>query len=212
MLVPGASSGKLAAEYDARAFTAMRLPWVGQNEIAVELYKPGSQNPELPLTSSSLGFWHSSRIDPVDPTRYLVVTGDFVYGVPVPSGGLPVSGSAVYKGIAYGGGIGGITGTVRIEIDQGNNTASGSFTPEINDGIGGIATSDTAMMTSLPLNVLRSGFSGAFSGSSSPNSAVEVLFTGPQANELMGRWKGTFFNPHTGQSGLLSGIWVAKRQ
>ena len=211
MRLPDVSRGRLAFAFPATNFTSLRLPWPGAPDIAVLLYRPGAGNTELALSFTSLGSWSATRPDPADPTRFDLNFGDFTYGVPTPPAAVPASGTRQYGGIAYGGGIGFITGTADLTIDFATGTVTGALAPMINDGVGSIAGSGRYELDAARISA-DGRLSGQFRGSAGVQGTFEGRLTGPAAEEMMVRWRGEFFDPHNNRTRPLAGIWVARRR
>lgn len=211
MRLPDVPRGRLAFAFPATNFTSLRLPWPGASDIGVQLYRPGASNTELALTFTSLGSWATTRPDPADPNRFDLNFGDFVYGVPAAAAAIPANGTRRYAGVAYGGGIGSVTGNVDLTLDLTTRTVSGILEPMVNDGIGGIAPSGR-----YDLDSGRIGADGRISGQFRSAAGAQGLFegrlTGPAGEELMVRWHGTFLDPHSRQQRPFFGIWVARQR
>jgi hypothetical protein len=214
MRLPGVSPARIVPDFDAREFTAVHLPWPGASPVGITLYKPGAANRELQLFHTSLGYWSATRADPADPDRFELNYGDFVYGVPTLASDLPAAGQSDYTGIIYGGGVGFLTGDVRLGVDFAARQLTGEITLRVNDGIGGVATSGVYRLTPTRIDSGSASFSGTFATSdgSATQGVFEGRFTGPRGEELMVRWRGTFFDPHNGRNARFAGIWVAKQR
>jgi len=149
--------------------------------------------------------------------------GEVAFGVPTPSGGVPISGSATYNGVAYGtsdvlgfdnlyGGTYslGAGGTVSLGFDFAAGTLSGSMDLSISGGMNPISVG-TYRFKDTVFSAGSTTYSGKFDTSLSGANSFLGRFTGPNAEETIGAWTVPFVNPETGKLHTAIGAWVAKR-
>ena len=149
---------------------------------------------------------------PKGSTTGALSIGVFAYGIPTAIGNVPTLGAATYTGSISGQdslGIG-IFGSVTLNFDFTAGTLSGAMQPAFATWdptpIGTYTFRDTVYSAG------STSFSGAFRVDGAPvPSSFQGSFNGPQAAELMAHWTAPFVFPGTGQTGTMSGIWVAKR-
>ena len=164
-------------------FTAYEKEFNGQR-VRLELYKPGNGNRELALTYASFGRWSSQSKNGVvtDTSRVFLV-----YGLETPTGLLSArTGSAQYRGVAYGAGANGQTGarydvrgTSLFDVDFSNQRYSGGL------ALKGTSTNGMA-------NVDFGSYD--FSGRIFSNSRQSVA-TLSQGGTTAGELTSTFFGP-----------------
>jgi hypothetical protein len=179
----------------------------------VFLFVPGSNF--SPYTYTSFGSWDGTTGEGSDG-RTNHIEGDFAYGIPTQAGDVPVIGSASYSAQIRGS-IGAkfwlpVTGTANLSFDFGAGQLSGSMHPGIFDTFDGIIEDfGTYAFTQTVFSKGSTTFSGKFAVPGLPNadSSFNGNFTGPSAAELMARFQAPYvFN---GQQGMMSGIWVGKK-
>lgn len=142
--------------------------------------------------------------------------GVFAYGIATPASAMPVTGSASYTAELSGrGDFYSLGGTAKLDFDFAKGALSGSMKVEGNDPAGwgpyDLGQYDfvrTVYSTGSPSfagalsSTARSGLGGSFSGT----------FTGPTAQELMGRWELQFRDVYEpGRTIDGSGVMVGKR-
>lgn len=147
-------------------------------------------------------------------------SGTTALGIATPAGGVPLTGSATYQGYIQGSasivaksGWGDfnpapVDGTVSLGFDFAQGTLSGQIKPQLACDCDPIAfpTLDFAQ------TVFGAGsqtFSGKFATGVSGENSFSGLFTGPHAEELIGRW--TFPFLFNGSPESATGAWIAKR-
>lgn len=189
-----------ATYWHGRAFTGFyEGTWV-------DVFKPTSTNPEIQLAYTSFGA--TSSYDTSD-------FGFFAFGIPTPSSGVPVTGSASYNALIVGRPLdidGIIGGDATLQFNFGAGTLSGVFDPVLQ--FNGVETDlGSYNFVNTVFGVGSATFSGglAHSGTNS-RGAFNGRFTGPAAEELMGRWTAPYRNPTTQQWNEMFGIMVGKKQ
>jgi hypothetical protein len=179
----------------------------------VTLPVPGSAY--SPLTYTSFGYW-TGDTGTASNGEILRRQGTFAYGIPTAVGDVPIAGSASYGASIYGdlGPVSGqaITGTVNMQFDFGAGTLTGSMHPEVADTFNGIFMDFGRY--DFTQTVYSSGsttFSGRFIVPGLPNadSSFDGRFNGPQAAEVMARFQAPYI--FGGQQGVMSGVWVGKK-
>lgn len=172
----------------------------------VDVFKPRSTNPEIQLTYTSFG---------ITSGYYSTPFGFFAFGIPTPSSGVPVTGTATYDAHVRGGTLNSfalISGDATLQFDFGAGTLGGHFDPthELN----GVVTSlGRYSFVNTVFGVGSTTFSGSLSHSTlNLLGAFDGRFTGPSAQELMARWTASYIPPGSQQSGEMFGVWVGKKQ
>jgi hypothetical protein len=143
------------------------------------------------------------------------------FGVPTPAGGIPLSGTASYTGIALGqadlpnSSWGGdlattpVDGTVRLTF----NFAEGSFAGSLSLGSSCDCDRGFSLGTlSFANSIFAKGgqtFSGSFATTAPGVNGFDGRFTGPQAEEMIGSWRVPFMLDGSNQTAW--GAWIAKQ-
>jgi len=176
----------------------------------VFLFTPGSHF--SPYTYTSFGQWGGSTGQTADG-GIDHISGQFVYGIPTLSAGMPTTGSAAYSASIRGSTNDGfyIGGAATFQFDFAAGTLSGHFDPSIYDWdqpvpIGRYDFGNTIYAsgsTTFSGDLVRSGVgTGSFQGQ----------FTGPKAEELMARWSAPLSNPLAGgQASTMYGVLIGKK-
>lgn len=172
----------------------------------IDVLKPTSTNPEIQLTYTSFG---------VTSGYYTSQFGFFAFGSATPNSGVPVTGSASYNAIIAGRPLdinGLIDGDATLAFNFGAGTLSGHLDPVLR--FGGVQTDlGSYNFINTVFGVGSTTFSGQLSHSgTSTLGAFDGRFTGPAAEELMGRWIAPYLNPSTQQWNEMFGIMVGKKQ
>lgn len=148
--------------------------------------------------------------------------GKIAFGMATPSAGVPVTGSATYTGLIEGSssetyfdGLAGkslpafIDGSINLAFNFGSGTLSGSISPNsyLNErrAIASIAFKDTVYSSG------STTFSGKFDTALSGSNAFSGLFTGPTANELIGKFAFPYISPFDGKPAQATGAFIAKQ-
>ena len=156
--------------------------------------------------------------------------GYVAFGVPTPAGGVPVAGSANYKGMVSGStdilvldNLFGafyplyVDGTVALNFDFARGTLDGSMTLMLPDGMNPVELGTWAFK-----DTVYSSGSTSYSGRFDTNVAGQNFFlgrfTGPNAQETIGAWAIPFLFSKDGetfkadgQTHQAFGAWIAKR-
>ncbi len=171
--------------------------------------------PELRYRYSSLVSW---EIKPAAGGANL--RGLSVFGLPTSTGGVPVTGSASYEGVILGdasvpatSGWGNwerapIGGSVALHFDFGRGSLSGEIRPRLECDCDRIEF-PTLSFVRTALGASSPTFSGSFDTPVTGSNGFNGLLTGPQAQELIGRWEFPFL--HSGRPESATGVWIAKR-
>lgn len=174
-----------------------------------------SSDPEYRYQYSNVAFWQTANAPGGDWGNVVA------FGASTPTSGVPQTGTASFQGIATGtanvpnDGWGAtqttpVDGTVGLYFDFGAGTLAGSLAlASVCDctkffSIGTIDFSNTAFARG------NQTFSGSFATDVTGSNAFDGRFTGPGAEELIGRWSLPFL--FEGQPHQASGAWVAKRR
>ena len=154
------------------------------------------------------------------PWKVGSVSGFTAFGIATPLSGVPVTGSASYQGMIEGGTTetfsdgfetvpGYVVGSINLNFDFGAGSLSGSISPTL-------YLADTHVLPTLTFTdtVYSSGsatFSGKFDTSLAGPNSFAGLFTGPGAEELIGRFAFPYLSPADGSAEQAAGAFVAKR-
>lgn len=150
------------------------------------------------------------------------VGGYTAVGIPTSLAGVPRTGSASYQGLIEGGstvvcacGWDGqqanatIDGSVSLTFDFGQGSLSGALHPSLyadkHYDLGTLAFTNTVF------GIGSQNFSGTFATSVSGPNAFSGMFTGPNAQELIGNWSFPFTSPLDGTIQSATGAMIAKR-
>jgi hypothetical protein len=102
-----------------------------------------------------------------------------------------------------------VGGTVNLNFNFGSGSLNGEIHPYLNAttryDLGSLAFKDTVF------GVGSTTFSGAFATNLSGPNSFSGQFTGPSAQELIGKWAFPFLSPIDGSAASASGAWIAKR-
>jgi hypothetical protein len=173
--------------------------------------------PESQYRYSNLAVWAFRGADPQAGQG-----GITAFGMPTPSTGIPLTGSAAYQGMIEGvsgfqcacGWDGettnaGVGGTVSLSFDFGKGTLAGALQPYLDAEkrytLGPLAFSNTVF------SVGSQAFSGSFATNVSGPNSFSGQFTGPNAEELIGKWAFPFASPVDGSPKSAEGAMIAKR-
>jgi hypothetical protein len=206
-------------------YTVSRLSESANPNMYVYLFRPGPENTEQSLTHTSRGGWYDTNFTytALPEARRSESQGLFAYGVPTATGDVPSIGGATYKALASGmtnvfegrrafsgGTPGAVEGDVQMAIDYSTGDLSGRLRLGLMDW--GYLSIGEYRLTDFVHSAGATAFSGRFAV---PGSVVdgtfEGIFTGPQAAEVMVRWKAPFLHPQLNVWGTMFGIWIGKQ-
>jgi hypothetical protein len=156
--------------------------------------------------------------------------GWVAFGTPTVDGGVPVSGSATYSGVAEGsadimtadGLYGGydtahLTGSVTLNFDFAKGTLGGSMALSLGDGMQPLDLG-TFNFSQTVFSAGSTTYSGKFDTTAAGDNFFLGRFTGPHAEETIGAWalpfvfdKGGDFLKADNQTHQAFGAWIAKR-
>ena len=192
---------------------------------------PGNPNVVFVFGTNSTEFMirtHYSYAEPTAKYQYSNLaawgSGSFggvtAFGMATPASGVPVVGSASYQGFIEGRTTesipdgadvwpGYIDGSIQLAFNFGNGSLSGSISPTL-------WLDDTYPLATLNfVNTVYStgsqNFSGSFSTSLAGSNSFAGLFTGPAAEELIGKFAFPYSSPLDGAAEQAAGAFVAKR-
>ena len=149
------------------------------------------------------------------------MSGGIAFGVGSDPSAIPVSGSATFDGLIAGfstetynwpdwsaRGLGTVDGTIQLKFDFGAGSLAGSISPSI------YADAKYYLPTMTFVDTVFSKGSTTFSGKfdtklSGPN-AFSGMFTGPQANELIGNFAFPYTSQIDGKNYEAGGGFIAK--
>ena len=150
------------------------------------------------------------------------VDGVTAFGMATPASGVPVIGSASYQGIIEGTSTEGpldgwvgeewpayVVGDISLAFNFGSGSLSGSISPSVYldrlHALPALNFTDTIYSTG------SRNFSGRFSTSIAGANSFAGLFTGPGAQELIGRFAFPYSSPIDGTTEEATGAFIAKR-
>lgn len=210
-LPDGAGGTLTGTEYNGASGQPATSSTSAAGAVQVGLLVPGTA--ASPYTYTSLGGWieHVGDVGGADVYTF----GSFVYGMPTPPGGTPITGSASYAA-EIAGSIGNdddiqLAGTASLQFDFGAGSLTGFMHPRAVS----FGTPDMDFgqydFTQTIYSVGSTTFSGKFlvPGLPGADSSFEGNFTGPNANELMARFQAPYLLD--GQQGTMAGVWIGKK-
>jgi hypothetical protein len=197
---------------------------------------PGNPNTNFIFTpaGSGTGFFliraHYSYAEPSVKYQYSNLAawgvsgggGITAFGIATPTTGMPLAGSATYNGIIegvsseaadfgdWGVGQGGISGSINLAFNFGSGTLAGSISPRLD-----LATAyvlPTLAFKDTVYSASSTNFSGAFDTNVAGINAFSGLFTGPAANELIGKFAFPYLSPVNGTAAQATGAFIGKQQ
>ena len=148
--------------------------------------------------------------------------GYVAFGMATPSSGVPVTGTSTYDGMIEGSATdtyfdgfvgavaaGSVNGTIKLVFDFGGGTLSGSISPKL------------YLDTTYPLGTFTfentiysaggTSFSGRFATNAIGVNGFSGQFTGPNAQELIGKFALPYISPVNGKDQQSQGAFIAKR-
>ena len=143
------------------------------------------------------------------------------FGMATPTAAIPVTGAATYNGMIVGTSSekldnsgeaiasGYIKGSINLAFNFGAGTLSGSISPEVY--LSGQRAIATLTFTNTIYSAGSPGFSGRFNTNLAGQNAFSGLFTGPNANELIGKFAFPYTSPFDGTSAQAAGAFIAKK-
>ena len=177
-----------------------------------------SPAPEIQYQYSNLFNWSVGNVGGVSGSG---VTGSTAFGIATPAGGVPVTGTATYRGLITGVSTiddpietevakAQIDGSVLLNFDFGAGTLSGEMRPYVNAWAGRTDLAAVSFINTVFSTGSRT-YSGRFNSSVAGPNSFSGLFTGPRAQELIGKWSFSFIYPRDGSIQSASGAWIAKK-
>jgi hypothetical protein len=150
------------------------------------------------------------------------VDGVTAFGIATPASGVPVTGSASYQGIIEGTSTEGpldgwvgeewpayVVGDIALAFNFGSGSLSGSLSPSVY--LDRLHALPTLNFTDTVYSTGSRNFSGRFSTSIAGANSFAGLFTGPGAQELIGRFAFPYLSPVDGTAEEATGAFIAKR-
>jgi len=155
------------------------------------------------------------------------VDGLTAFGIQTPALGVPTNGTATFTGPIEGttdaqvtGGFASVSGTVQLAFDFGAGTLAGSMHPTVawsGAWDGGSQDLGTYAFKNTVFSPGSTTFAGQFDTTVGGNNSFDGRFTGPAANELIGKWTVPFIwssDPGAGGDGLVhsaTGVMIGKQ-
>lgn len=142
---------------------------------------------------------------------------NLAFGLATPAAGIPVAGTATYVAKTVGATDASpfyyIVGDANLAFNFGTGTLSGYFDPLIGSDVMPNTPLGHYTFTNTVYSAGSTTFSGSFGLPSgvSGYSAFDGQFTGPAAQELIGRFQAPFSAPG-GPTGRMYGVWVGAKQ
>lgn len=172
--------------------------------------------PEVQYSYSNLAIWEVPAAGGQSG-----LSGITAFGMATPPGGVPVSGSASYRGLVQGTSTvtgpwgwdgetvaASVDGTVLLNFNFANGSLAGELHPSLyadkHYDLGTLAFANTIF------GVGSQTFSGSFATNVSGPNSFSGLLTGPHAEELIGKWAFPFLSPIDGAPRSATGAWIAK--
>lgn len=189
----------------------------GTDESFFQVYATSKDAAPNDYQYSSLAVWGKGVGAYWDQSNYTA------FGVATADASMPVTGSASYHGLIAGNSdvmeadnlVGGsvaatISGSVDLNFDFAAGSVAGSMHPTLSAfagdfDLGVLSFVDTVYSTG------STTFSGRFDTALGGANAFEGRFTGPAAEELIGRWTFPFIYSGDGAAHSASGAWIARR-
>ena len=172
-------------------------------------------DPNLKYQYSNLAFWGKQN------GGVQLVGQQVAFGLATPAASIPVTGAATYNGMIAGTSSesldnsseaianGFITGSINLAFNFGGGTLTGSISPfvELQDrrALGTLAFTNTVYSAG------STSFSGKFDTAISGLNAFSGLFTGPNANELIGKFAFPYTSPFDGKVAQATGAFIGKQ-
>jgi len=194
---------------------ASRADWDGGSSFFVQAHHRSPAESSR-YRYSNLAGWTLRTAGPMEDR---VQQGVVALGVATPPGGVPVVGTGRYEGQIAGtsdvpatSGWGNfenapIGGTVALDFDFAGGTLSGVMAPRLACDCDPI-TFPVLSFTDTVFGVGNNAFSGRFDTQAAGSNYFSGLFTGPQAEELIGHWAFPFL--YQGEMRSVEGAWIAK--
>jgi hypothetical protein len=148
--------------------------------------------------------------------------GHVSFGIATPPSGVPLTGSATYSGMIEGkatdtyfdnlaGAVvnGGISGSISLAFNFGAGSLSGSISPRLD--IGNHYSLGTLSFANAVYSTGSSSFSGQFNTNVAGINGFSGLFTGPNAQELIGKFAFPYTSPISGTPQQAEGAFIAKK-
>ena len=183
---------------------------VAQNHGFLTISKSRGQG----YSYSELGSWGTLNLSAEPPFGYVA------FGTATPAGGVPITGSASYSGIAAGtadimqadnlyGGYAptALNGSVNLNFDFGAGKLSGSMSLS---GFDGYLNLGPFNFVNTVYSAGSTSYSGKFDSAVSGTNFFLGRFTGPNAQETIGAWAVPFHYAGDGQDHQAIGAWIAK--
>lgn len=148
--------------------------------------------------------------------------GYVAFGMATTAGGVPTTGSATYNGFVEGSATdtyfdplvgaavaGGMEGSINLAFNFGSGSLSGSFSPVLY--LGTKIPLSTVNFTNTVYSTGSTSFSGRFNTNVAGNNSFSGLFTGPNAQELIGKFALPYISPVNGNPQQSQGAFIAKK-
>jgi hypothetical protein len=165
----------------------------------------------VPLGLRSDGYQFSRLLSWFDGASW----GNQAVGISTPSGGVPTTGSANYAGQLLGFTSErnpnvtqtSVDGSILLSFNFGLGSLSGSITPNLHQGydLGTLNFVNTVYSTG------STTFSGTFDTNAIGINSFSGLFTGPNAQELIGNWALPYQSPIDGKTYQADGAFVGAK-
>jgi hypothetical protein len=180
--------------------------------FSAKLTEPSNPNQFQPI-GFGVGrsdFDYSAWASYQEPLADQTVSGWMAFGVPTPQSAVPVTGSAAYTAEAHGYGGAYIDGKATLQFDFGAGKLAGGldlWDAEYDPGVMSYGHFDF-VNTVVGSGQALGQYSGELArGTSTQHGSFNGMFTGPNAEELIGRWTA----PYPNSDNIMYGVWVGKK-
>ncbi|HUQ12846.1 MAG TPA: hypothetical protein VM055_01040 [Novosphingobium sp.] len=159
----------------------------GAKSFLLSMLVPGVKS--LPLNHTGFATWYLTRTVPAPSGRLLYLFGGFAYGVATLPANMPNTGTVTYNGFGDVDGYGS-TSPVLVIVDFATRRVEGRIVPTFTEFGGGQSVSGTfGFVGTLPAGA--NAMTADVTLANGKTGKIEIAFTGPKAEELMFRFRGT---------------------
>jgi hypothetical protein len=185
----------------------------GEQDVALQLYKPGTANTELALTYASFGHWAGTRAGQTQDSffTYGFTTGQYFLAAR--------TGTAHYEGVAYGAGLNSdatasfdVTGTSDFDVDFSSETFVGGLTLAGLERGSGRSVTFGDFDVDGPFSAAGAILTGDVRKSGASLGAFYAQFFGPDGQELAGTFEFNAPAAVDGKDVFLKGAVAAARK
>ena len=235
--IAGTTSSQVSVRYTSSGTYEMKLPGEAFEQLVhrPDISNPAPNDPFLTLSGpewgrsvtvqyADSGYSYSSMLAWSRPDLdfgFTVDSGVVAFGVPTPTGAVPLSGTASYQGV-----VSGLTdaktfdspsnswlllpagGTVGLNFDFASGSLSGQMALSVSGGMNPISVGNFTFAQTV-FSRGSTSYSGKFDTTLPGFNFFNGSFTGPHAEETIGDWAVPF--TLDGQNHQAIGAWIAKK-